>query len=266
MGERIPLAQGREAEVFLEPNGTVLKLMRDPSHQWRVDREAAALAALAVDGIAAPEVLGVIAVDGRPGLVMSRLDGDDLLTRLGRWPLSVLKAGKVLGRAHAAMHKVIAPTSLPELNQDLRARIQAAEPLPAELKSRTLEILDTLPQGDRLCHGDLHLGNLIGSWSNPAIIDWGDASRGDPVADVARTELLQRLGSPPPGAPMLIRTLAPIGGDALAVRYLAAYRRQRPVPGAELTRWRIVRAAARLCEPIPSEHPRLLRYLRHQLR
>jgi aminoglycoside phosphotransferase (APT) family kinase protein len=266
MSERVLLAQGREAEVFLLADGTVLKLMRDASQRRRVDREAAALSALTADGIAAPEALDIVSVDGRPGLVMSRVEGEDLLVKLGRWPLSVLKAGKVLARAHLALHDVVAPASLPELNQDLRARIETAEPLPDELRAGALAILDTLPQGDRLCHGDLHLGNLIGSWSGPAIIDWGDACRGEPIADVARTELLQRLGTPPPGAPLLIRALAPVGRNALAARYLATYRRQRPASKAELTRWRVVRAAARLREPIPSEHPRLLRYLRRHLR
>ena|SRR5438093_5624938 len=265
MSGRVLLAEGREAEVFLQSDGTVLKLMRVGASTGSVEREAAALAALSADGIAAPQPLEIITVEDRPGLVMSRVEGEDLLVRLGRWPLSVLKAGKVLGRTHAALHDVIAPASLPLLNRDLRARIEAAAPLPDDLRAGALKILDTLPQGDRLCHGDLHLGNLIGSWSRPAIIDWGDACRGEPVADVARTELLQRLGSPPPGAPLVIRTLAPIGRNVLAARYLAAYRRHRPVPRANLTQWRIVRAAARLREPIPSEHPRLLRYLRRHL-
>ena len=220
MPDRVPLAVGREAEVFLQPDGTVLKLMRDPRDQWRVDREAAALEALSAGAPITPELVDVVTVDDRPGIVMKRIEGDDLLVRLGRWPLAVLKAGKTLAEAHAPIHDVIAPSSLPDLNADLRLRIETAEPLSGELRERALAILEGLPQGDRLCHGDLHLGNLIGSWGKPAIIDWGDACRGEPVADVARTELLQRLGSPPPGAALAIRVFAPVGRTALAARYL----------------------------------------------
>ncbi len=249
------LGEGPEAEVFLQPDGTVLKLMRDSASATRVQREAAALAALCADGIAAPQPFGAVKVDGRPGLVMSRIDGDDLLSTLGRSPVSVLKAGKVLGRIHAAIHEVAAPASLPPFNRELRIRIETASALPADLRTSALRILDTLPQGDRLCHGDLHLGNLIGSWTGPTFIDWGDACQREPIADVARTELLQRLGSAPPGAPLALRILPPVGRDVLAASYLVAYRAHRPVPRADLRPWRIVRAAARLREPIPSEHP-----------
>ncbi|HET6810471.1 MAG TPA: aminoglycoside phosphotransferase family protein [Acidimicrobiales bacterium] len=265
MPNRVLLAEGREAEVFLQPDGTVLKLMRDPTQQWKVDREAAALRALSVGQAVAPELVEAVIIDGRPGIVMRRIQGEDLLARLGRWPLAVLRAGRALAEAHAPIHEVMAPTSLPDLHGDLRVRIETAEPLPAPFRARALELLEALPQGDRLCHGDLHLGNLIGSWDKPAIIDWGDACRGDPIADVARTELLQRLGSPPPGAALAIRVCAPVGRTALAAQYLATYQKLRPISATELNKWRIVRAAARLREPIPSEHPRLLRYLRRHL-
>src|SRR5581483_2865191 len=142
--------------------------------------------------------------------------------------------------------------------EDLRERIRFAPPLPADLRAVALDTLDRLPSGDRLCHGDFHLGNLMGSWSAPVVIDGGDASRGDPVADVARTELLQRLGDPPPGAPLAIELLAPVGRDLLAARYLSVYGKQRPIDRQRLKDWKIVRAAARLIEPVPSEHPKLL--------
>lgn len=77
---------------------------------------------------------------------------------------------------------------------------------------------------------------------------------------------MTRLGDSPPGAPLAIRVLAPIGRDVLAARYLAAYRRVRPVDRTALNKWRIVQAAARLREPIPSEHPRFLRYLQRHTR
>lgn len=81
-GERF--AEGREAEVFLRADGTVLKLLRDSAPAMRVEREATVLAALAEAGVAAPVLVDVVAIDGRPGLVMNRIAGDDLVTRLGR--------------------------------------------------------------------------------------------------------------------------------------------------------------------------------------
>jgi Ser/Thr protein kinase RdoA (MazF antagonist) len=176
-----------------------------------------------------------------------------------------LKAGRTLGVAHAEMHEIVAPPQLPDLNDDLRTRICQAAPLPEDLRASALGVLDGLPRGDQLCHGDFHLGNLMGTWSDPVIIDWGDACRGDPVADVARTYLLQKLGDAPPGAPGLIRVLAPAGRDVLAARYLSTYRSRHHIERTRLDAWQLVRAAARLSYPVPSEHPRLIRLLRTRL-
>src|SRR4029077_4433982 len=131
----------------------------------------------------------------------------------------------VMGRAHAEMHRCQAPGSLPLLNDSLRARIESAPALPPPLASYALATLETLPQGDRLCHGDFHPGNIIGTWEALVVIDWGDASRESPLADVARTELLHHLAAPPAGTSAVFVTLMAAGRRLLARRYLAVYRR-----------------------------------------
>jgi thiamine kinase len=268
VGERVLLAQGREAEVFLEPDGAVLKLMRDPDHEDRVHREAAALTALRAHGHRAPEPRRIVTVDRRPGLVMERVDGIDLLSAMGRRPLSVLRTGTVMGEVHAAMHDCPAPADLPDVRDEIRRRIGAAAGLPADLRDAALAVLDTLPGGDRLCHGDLHPGNMLGSLDAPVVIDWGDAARGDPTGDHARTLLVHRVGVPPAGAPAVVRMLTAPGRRILLRRYRSAYRRRRqrdagqgPDP-RQVARWEEVWAAARMCEPVPEEeHAALLRLL-----
>jgi aminoglycoside phosphotransferase (APT) family kinase protein len=263
---RTLLAQGREAEVFLQPDGSVLKLMRRPEWNHLVEREATALRAVRGHGVGVPEVLGTAIVDGRAGLVMERLDGVDFLALLSGNPLRVFRVAVVMGGVHARMHEVHAPPSLPDLHDDLRRRINQAADLPAHLAEAAMAVLDDLPRGDRLCHGDLHPGNILGTWDRPAVIDWGNATRGNPVADIARTELLQRVGDPPPGSSLLIRTLAPVGGGLMSRLYLRAYRRHRAVDAAILWRWKIVWAAARFAEGIEEELPALRRFLTRAMR
>jgi aminoglycoside phosphotransferase (APT) family kinase protein len=263
--ELTPLAAGREAEVFLRPDGAVLKLMRSPEYEDRAEREAAALETLA-GGHLAPRLVDVVWIDGRPGLVLERIAGTDLLTLLMRQPWLFLRAATVMGRVHAEMHQSKASSSLPQLNDSLRARIAGAHALAPELASYALGILDTLPEGDRLCHGDFHPGNIIGTWKALVVIDWGDASRGDPMADVARTELLHRLGAPPPGTPAPFVALMKIGRRLLARRYLAVYRRASPVDPNQLSRWLVVRVAARFVEGIEEEYDTLTSFLENRRR
>ncbi|MGQ0431006.1 MAG: phosphotransferase family protein [Microthrixaceae bacterium] len=268
------LAEGREAHVYLRPDGTVLKLMRHASDRPRAEREAAvcrilnqARAAVSHDGSRlaplAPTVLELVTVDGRPGLVMERIDGHDLLALIQRQPLRLFTAARVLAEVHAGLHRDAAPEALPELKVELRARIIAAEPLPEDLKDVAIRVLERLPDGDRLCHGDFHLGNMLGSWDSPTVIDWGHATRGDPIADVARTDLLHRHGELPPGTPAFFRILTTAGRGILTDRYVRTYQRTggRPL-GDTFDRWMFVHMAARLNEPIPEEYPMMISRLR----
>jgi Ser/Thr protein kinase RdoA (MazF antagonist) len=256
-----PLAQGREAEVFVRADGNVVKVMRSANQEPRVRREAAALQALADRQHLAPGFVETTEVAGRPALVSERVSGDDLLARLSKKPWLVLKVAGTLGRAHAAMHDHLAPDTLPDLHDELARRIESAKALPAHHATAALERLWALRTGDRLCHGDYHPQNVLGTLKDPVIIDWGDASRGAPAADVARTLLLLRMGALPPDTPAPMRALTAVGRGMLAWRYLADYRHHAAEKPALLDDWLFVRAAARFNEEIEVEYPRLLKLL-----
>jgi hypothetical protein len=223
--------------------------------------QAAAIEAAAASGVRVPAVFSETTVMGRPGLVMERIDGADYLTLMGKQPWLVFSVGSLSGRVHAKLHEAVASDALPELRALLRTRIQTCPRVPEELATFAIKVLDGLPDGAKLCHGDFHPGNLLRSKEGPVVIDWTNATRGDPDADVARTNLMLRVGEPPPGSPVIVRVLARIGGRILLWRYLSAYRRQRPVDDQVLSRWAIPIAAARIAEGIESEIPTLLRFL-----
>jgi tRNA A-37 threonylcarbamoyl transferase component Bud32 len=67
------IGQGREAEIFELRDGRVLKLLRTPGPIARLAFEVAALVAARSAGVPVPQVYEEVSVDGRPGLVMERL-------------------------------------------------------------------------------------------------------------------------------------------------------------------------------------------------
>jgi aminoglycoside phosphotransferase (APT) family kinase protein len=261
------LAAGREADVFVRPDGLLVKLMRSPDFATRVDREAAALTTLAGMGHLAPRLEAAVNLDGRPGLVIERIEGLDLLTLLTRRPWRFVRAATAMANLHAGIHEVMAPTSFPDLKAELRVRIETTAALSAHLATYAVEILETLPAGDRLCHGDLHPGNVLGTWVAPVAIDWSDASRGVPAADVARTEVLVRFGEPIEPMSTPVRTLMSTGRGLMAERYLSVYRRSSAADLSHLADWIVVRAAARFYEGIEAEYEVLAHVIdRHRRR
>jgi Ser/Thr protein kinase RdoA (MazF antagonist) len=243
------LGAGREADVYSYGDAAVLKLYRPGFGGYRA--EAAALRSLHGQGIA-PKLIDVVERDGRTGLVLERFAGPDMLTLLQRQPWRVLSLAGPLATAHLAVHRAAAPPELPDLREVLAARIQDAV-LPPHLRSFAIRVLDTLPDGDRLCHGDYHPGNLLLAADRTAVIDWAGAARGTGEADHARTLLLLRWANPLPGTPLLSRALIAAGRSLLARRYTQAYRRGAP-PMRQVHSWLLAHAAARLSEGIQAEY------------
>ncbi|HLF73012.1 MAG TPA: aminoglycoside phosphotransferase family protein [Anaerolineales bacterium] len=118
-----------------------------------------------------------------------------------------------------------------------------------------LDSLEPLPDGDRLCHGDFHPANIILTGRGPVIIDWMDATRGHPLADVAG--LPESLP-----ARLMVRSFRGI----IRREYLRRYFRDQPTERKLLQAWLPILAAARLSEVIPEERGTLLSIVRKGLK
>jgi aminoglycoside phosphotransferase (APT) family kinase protein len=257
------IAEGREAELFLLPDGRVLRLVRPGIRdaEEAVRMEAAALAAAAQAGAPVPAVYEQVTRDGRPGLVLERLSGEDLLSQLGDRPWTVRSVARQTGRVHAELHTVRAPSELPDGRELIASRIGPSDAVPAALRDEALRSLEELPDGDRLCHGDFHPGNVLDDPDGPKVIDWHNAARGEPTADVARSWVVLEVSPLPPGASAFDRRLASIGRGLLLRGYLRAYAKAGEIASERLPRWVRVHAIQRLTQEIEGEREPLLRRL-----
>lgn len=237
------------------PDGRVLKLFRPGWTEQAARSEVARTRAVGDTGFPVPAAGDVIIVDGRPGIPLEAVPGRTMLDALRDWPWSLWQSARLLAELQADLHRRAA-VGLPLVKTHLARRIYAAD-LPRDLRESMAALLESLPDGDRVCHGDFHPDNVILSPGGPVVIDWPDAAAGDPMADVARTSLLlMGRGNLPSGR-------AP--GVVLAARrafqraYLARYLRASGQDGASLASWSAAAAAARLAENIPGERQTLLR-------
>jgi tRNA A-37 threonylcarbamoyl transferase component Bud32 len=260
------IGQGREAEVFECPDGRVLKLLRASRPRTGLAFEIAALEAARSAGAPVPQVYEEVVIDGRTGLMMERLHGTDLLTMIGRKPWLVFRCGRLTGEIHARINTGRAPESLPAVKDVMNrglAHFASSHPTLAEWVGG---ILARLPDGDALCHGDFHPGQLMLSGNRYAAVDWSGAKRGDPLFDYARTKVLLSMGEPPPGTQLTLKLLAKIGRRVLISSYVHSYERHAKgaVDEARVRQWEIVNLAVRMHDGVPGERPRLLRRLQQE--
>ena len=252
------VGQGRIAEVFAWGDEQVLKLFRDWCPADWVEYEARIARAVQATGLRVPAVGEVIEVEGRWGIVYERVEGRSMLEQLTNKPWTCVRLARTLAELHAVMHARAAP-GLPPLRQRLEGKVQRAEPLSTDLKEAALKALAQLPDDDALCHGDFHPDNVQMSARGPIVIDWPDATRGHPLADVARTSLLFGMGGLPPGTPR--RWLFQALRATFHAVYLRRYFQLRPGSRELLAAWQLPVAAARLEEGIAEEEEQLLALL-----
>ena len=249
------IARGRTAEIFAWKDNQVLKLFLDwcPAH-W-AEHEARVTQAVHEAGLPAPAVEGIVDVDGRPGIIFERVEGHSMLAELTAKPWKLVQFARTLAELQTALHSCKVP-ELPSLRRRLEEKIRAVALLPTKTKEAVLEVLAELPGGSAVCHGDLHPDQIIMSSRGPIIIDWPDASQGNPLADVARTSMLFRLAEVPSfyARRWLINSVRALFHSI----YLRRYLRLRPGSREEIAAWLLPVAAARLSEDIPEEEPRLL--------
>jgi aminoglycoside phosphotransferase (APT) family kinase protein len=251
------IGQGRTAEIFAWGENEVLKLFRPEfSSPASSAYEAKMARAIFATGAPSPAVGDVVEIEERAGIVYERIEGPSLEEQIRARPWLIARVAGMLAETQAATHARSLPT-LPSLRATLQQRIQHASPLTLTLRAAAERALDDLPDGSALCHGDFHPGNVLLSSRGPLVIDWENATSGHPLADVARTLLLLRIGwlYAENSAQRRLRRLATPAFSAL---YLRRYRQVHPAMRREINAWALPVTAARLSEGVTQEESLLL--------
>lgn len=178
------IAEGRDSEIFDHGAGKVLRRARDGRS---LIGEAEIMRYVRSHGYPCPDVHD--AGDGY--LVMDRLEGPTLMETVGSPPFPLRRSGRLLADLHERLHQIPAPPGIRQA------------PLP----------------GDRVVHRDLHPLNVMMTADGPMVIDWSNASAGDPAFDVADTWILFACADAPMSG--LDRVIVPIGRRLLLRAFLS---------------------------------------------
>lgn len=253
-------ATGRTAEVFEYGPDRLVKVLRPGFGERALDIEEQACASLLAAGSPAVRTFGRLDHEGRPGLVMERIDGQAMLDEIQRRPWRAGPLADILAGTHAAIHRSGA-SGLPDVKERLAAKIDdTAGVLGFTEREAAKHRLRVLPDGDRLLHGDLHPGNVLLASGRAVPIDWPDATRGAVAPDLVRTLWLLSSSAVPDDMPR--RRLVLMIVNRFRHRYQAEYERLTGLDRRTLAPWRLPVLAARLSERIPHEERRLVEAVR----
>ena len=136
-------------------------------------------------GLPAPAVYGIKKLgDTQAAIEMEYIEGEPLVAMYeGKGKEMLLKAMRIMVKLQCRMNAVDA-SGLPDLTDMYTHEIATTPYLTAKQKEKILAYMKSLGKGKtNLCHGDIHALNIMYNGEKYWIIDWEDASKGDPAAD-----------------------------------------------------------------------------------
>jgi len=259
------IAKGHWGTVFDLGNGRVLKQFREDAHPKAVKMEAEVAHLANKLGVATPRPISVQTDVGQCAIVFEKIDGETLAQHILPRPWKLIWGTREMARILAKIHTIQINGTQP-FKCALEESIQSLSELPENKKIKALEILKSLPDGDRLCHKDYHPGNVMVAGSSCFVIDWGGATHGHPMADLTYTYVLNQVDGVSEDFPWINRVFIRAMRGIYVELFLYFYARYSGVKyrmlKAEIKRWVIPVAAARLASYGDFETRALLKILR----
>ncbi|HZG75266.1 MAG TPA: aminoglycoside phosphotransferase family protein [Paenibacillus sp.] len=194
------LGEGAGSEVYEWDDGNkIVKLAKPNTSFSALERELNHSRIAWECGLPVPEPFELVTIGDRNGIVFERIRGESVLKRLvggSVVPHDDLFEARLTARLLHQVHSHEAP-HLRSQRENMTDGIRNAPHLTESEKEAILADVRQLPMKQRLCHGDPNPGNILLRERDAMLIDWNDASSGNPEADAAEYVLLLRFAVVP---------------------------------------------------------------------
>jgi aminoglycoside phosphotransferase (APT) family kinase protein len=228
------------SDTFDLDDNRILKLFK-PEFNIIAEKESKLVKEIRKAGIPVPDVLEVIELEGRLGIVFRKVKGRPMNELVWSRPWTFSNNAKLLAKLHSQIHKVVAP-ELPSQREELVTRIRASPWLSLDIKKKALEKLNYLSDGNFLCHNNLHLKHIFVSEDEVTILDWGSSKRGNPIADVVKTSFSLITGQPQKNR--FTQELLDVSRNRFNKLYLNQYFKHQPELRKQFQEWMVPVAAS----------------------
>lgn len=239
---------GATADVYRYNEKSIIKIFHENISESAIDKECEINNSIQSLGINVPLYGGRVIKDGRQAIIMEYIEGKSMFHKMLERDADLVQLANDFARLHNTIHKC---KNIPFESEKTRLEkhIAYSDELEPYILDKVLRLLDTLPDGDSLCHNDFHPDNIIVSEKGLYIIDWCDSSCGDPLADVARTSLVFDCVALPDDVPKDMRNTINMARKCFGTLYESAYANLMGVDTLPIKQWKVVEAAHRIhCE------------------
>ncbi|HEY5562290.1 MAG TPA: aminoglycoside phosphotransferase family protein [Clostridiaceae bacterium] len=244
------IGAGATAEVYEWGENEVIKFFYETMPIHIIDKEyniASLIQDNTKDIFKSPKIFGKVSIENRTGIIYERFLGVSMINAMMAKPwLSKLYARK-LAQLQFQVHSSH-PERLPSQKDSLKQSIELTDALSDKTKSSILGILEKLPEGDVLCHGDFHPDNILINSEGETIIDWMTGTMGNPAGDVARSLMILKSGVSPEKLSQLKKTIIKFGRNYFSKEYLKEYIKLSGIKQEEIKAWELPILAGRIFE------------------
>ncbi|WP_128895906.1 phosphotransferase family protein [Longirhabdus pacifica] len=237
------IGTGAQADVFLYENH-IYKLYRKGYEKAAIFYEAAVTSLVqSNENIRMAGVHEVLQIEDTYALRMDYIPGDTLQQLYEADKQSAARHINTLVTLQCQIQKKSVDLPL-TLKHQLHDKILKSSQLDPLQKNKLIKMLEQLPDGNGLCHGDFHWGNIIINDNQLYVIDWIDATVGCVNADACKTYMLFLLHE-----------------NNLAALYLTMYCAQSGQSKTDVLQWLPVLVGARFSDDIHEEEETLHTWL-----
>ncbi|WP_228550172.1 aminoglycoside phosphotransferase family protein [Salinibacillus xinjiangensis] len=252
------IGEGANAEVFEWENDVkVVKLAKSNINETDLQREFTNNLTMWSLGLPVPQPYELVELDHRLGIVYERIYGKTLRerffehliqatnTNLTTFDLNdVQLSAHILGKVH---NNSLSHNEIPSQQREfLKKQILSIDYLTKDEKKDVLDILNGLPQKNKICHGDANPNNIIIRNEEAVLIDWMNATNGNPEADLAEFIIMIRYAVLPANIPTSAVELFDFIREKIIKEFMEEYTRLTGTTYEEVDPWIIPIAARKL--------------------
>lgn len=265
------ISEGACAEVFeWEGNEKIIKLAKANTDLQAMQREYYNSKAAWDNGLSVPQPFEMLEVDGRPGIVFERIYGETLLERFIKQLLSVVaaeegrkdyyyeeKETRIAARILSEVHSKSIENMTSQREYIIYSINRVSYLTPAEKKA-VIGILNRIPTKHQLCHGDPNPNNIFIRDEKAVLIDWMDASTGNPEADLAEYIIMIRFAILPAYIPAEIADFFDSNREEIIKVFIDEYMKLSDITYEDIDKWITPIAARKLSSDGISEDEKKL--------